>query len=344
MLALALLGIGLLHPSAAPGETKPGGSGIPICLGNGGLPELPLTATITDSVGQALSRHNHRVVARTDSLYRAGRFGRPGSDEAKKRALIHFQLRSWSGFRYTADFANQTRQVLVAADDAPLAPFSADYANVAVYPLRFIDQVRIGRGGFCINYAIPDAYDEQILDGGVTVRIRRMDLELDHQGVRPVINREQPTSEHSTVELLYEACFAGRVTEERVVDRGDTLLFLSIDNIEGAHVRKFGTHRLGAITEWRSLVRGDDDPANPRIGAAAYFPEIHLEMPFFLPDLGLDDLRAYDYPLPVMETSWYRSPPSSLPEWLKVDPSGTIKNWKLHGPRPKALTERYPDL
>lgn len=79
MLALALLGIGLLHPSAAPGETKPGGSGIPICLGNGGLPELPLTATITDSVGQALSRHNHRVVARTDSLYRAGRFGRPGA-------------------------------------------------------------------------------------------------------------------------------------------------------------------------------------------------------------------------------------------------------------------------
>lgn len=95
--------------------------------------------------------------------------------------------------------------------------------------------MRIGRGGFCINYAIPDAYDEQILDGGVTVRIRRMD-QLDHQGVRPVINREQPTSEHSTVELLYEACFAGRVTEERVVDRGDTLLFLSIDNIEGAHV------------------------------------------------------------------------------------------------------------
>ena len=346
VLGAALLAL-LILPSSGErcqAEEGRGFNACGLCEGTGGLPERALTPSVTDSIGRAIARHNERVIARTDSLYRAGRFGAPDTPEAQRRALVHFQLRSWNGFRYTADLASSQDRLVLVTGDTPLAPFAKGYANTAVYPLRFIDKVRAGRGGFCVDYRIPESYDEKILDGGVTIRVRRQTVDLDGKGSTPVLNREAPTSLHKTVELLYESRFCGQVREERVVDRGDTLMLLSIDHLEGSHVRKFGTHQLGAITEWRSYVEGDRDPVNPRIGACAYFPHIHLDMPFFLPDLGLDDLRDFDFPFPMMKATWFQSPPKDVPSWLGLEATGTITGWDSAGPRPTELNTRYPDL
>lgn len=345
LLALSWLGGARAQEASRPHPPREASTACALCDGSGGLPEMPLTPSRTDSIGRAASRHNLRVIARTDSLYRSGHFGPPESPEAKRRALVHFQLRVWSGFRYTADLAGQRTHVVGIEDESALVPFARGYANVAVYPLRFIDRARIGRGGFCVQYNFPPKYDEKIVDGGVVVRVRRDEVELEQDRKAVVISREAPTSAHKTVELLYEPRLCGEVREERIIDRGDTLMLLAIENLDGAHVRKFGTHRLGAMAEWRSYTEGDRDPENPRLGACAYFPHIHLDMPFFLPDLGLDDLRDFDYPFPMMDANWFQTPAGSLPEWLKVDAtSGTIAGWKSAGPRPEEITRRYPDL
>lgn len=304
----------------------------------------PFTEPLVDSVGSAYDRHNLAVLARTDSLYRAGRFGSPKSDEAKKRARTHFQLRTWNGFRYTAAFGTPRTEVVFADNETPFRPFAQVYANTAVYPLRFIRDAQVGLGGFCVSYAMPAKYDEVILDGGVRVRIYRDDIRGDDDQRVPVLSREVPTSEHKSVEMLFSETFCGRVKTSRVVDRGDTLEMVALTDLSGIHIRKFGLHQLGGLAEWRSVTHGDSDPAKPRLGAAAYFPSIHLEMPLFLPDLGLDDLRNFDYPFPLMSAAWFRNPPANVPAWLRVESTGTVKDWESAGPRPSVLSEMFPDL
>ena len=84
-----------------------------------------------------------------------------------------------------------------------------------------------------------------------------------------------------------------------MVDRGDTPGLDHHHDVEGMYVRKAGVHRLGAVVFWRSRVEGDRDPARPRVGGCAYFPRIQIRLSL-LPDLGLDDLREFDLPQPVV--------------------------------------------
>jgi hypothetical protein len=144
------------------------------------------------------------------------------------------------------------------------------------------------------------------------------------------------------VDLAYERRCCGRIRTERILDRGDTLDLLVLDDIRGMYARKAGTHRLNALLFWRSRVEGDRDPARPRVGACAYFPGIHIHLPVFLPDLGLEDLREFDLPQPILPAEWFRNPTES--DWMTVHPGGMIRPWGARGPRPWILDERYPDL
>jgi hypothetical protein len=90
------------------------------------------------------------------------------------------------------------------------------------------------------------------------------------------------------------------------------------------------------------VTHGERDPARPRAGAYAYFPRISIALPFFLPDLGLDDLREFDLPNPVVSMDWVRAHPST--PWMTVSPDAFFHPWEAIGPLPAEVDRRFPDL
>jgi hypothetical protein len=294
-----------------------------------------------DSIAGRLAAINMRVFAATDSLYRAGAFGSPGSDEAEEGARIHFHMRAATGMDYITEFA--TGEPLWVNEQSLITPFARKYENYGVYPIRFLVRALAGEGGFCMLYDFPDAFDAMVPMGGLTVRAH-MDEVGGGGRRREALSLALPTSQYKTVDLLYESRFCGRVGAETVVDRGDTLLVQILDDLDGVSVRRWGTHRMRAIVIWSNLVHGDRDPVHPRLGAVAYFPHIQLRLPLFLPDLGLADLRDFDQPNPIFPFYWYRDMAERPVDWITADERGNLYPWKSYGPRPGFLDERFPDL
>ncbi len=305
---------------------------------------LHLTAATVDSIGEAFSIHNLDVIEKAEDLLRAGGFGPPGNKDARCKARTFFQLGSCNGFHYLTDLSTKRDHAVWGYGDGTVAPFREKYLNAAVYPLRFIHKVRLGANCFCLEYEIPETYDEHIQTGDLRLRVRRVDVKLPHRGKTPVLSREFPNSDGKRLELLFEQKICGRVSRDRIVDRGDTLDIIALHDLQGMHVRKWGVHKLGALVMWVTLVEGNVIPKHPRLGACAYFPDIKFRLPSVLPDIGLSDLRDFSFPLPLMLESWYRQPSKDLPSWLRIQAGVRIRDWKSIGPRPRILDKRFPDL
>ena len=293
-----------------------------------------------DSIGRGMSQVNLRLWARTDSLYRAGAFGRVGDKQAREKARVHFMLRAEIGFDYLVRLTGDGRWA--RADEASLVrPFGRAYANTAVFPIRFLREAWTGPTGFCMEYELGAQFDERMDVGGITTRVRADRVRAGDGSTIPTICLEMGSSLHQSVDLLYAARYCARVSRETVIDRGDTLDLVMLDPIEGMYARKAGTHRLAAVAVWRSRVTGERDPARPRVGALAYFPRIQIRLSL-LPDLGLDDRRDFDVPQPVCATEWTGREPRT--DWLRVKPGAIFDPWGAVGPRPALLDERFPDL
>jgi hypothetical protein len=300
-----------------------------------------LTDASVDSIAADLSDGNLRIWAATDSLYRSGAFGRRGSKEAKEQARIHFHLRAATGMTYITRFA--TGSPLWVNEPSLTRPFAEHYENYGVYPIRFLTSALAGEGGFCMLYDFPPDFDGMLPMGGLEVRAHAGRVRRKHQEI-PVFSLELPTSQYKTIDLLYERRFCGKVSAEKVVDRGDTLLVEILQDLDGIAVRRWGTHRMTAIILWRSLTHGHRDPARPRLGGVAYFPHLRLKLPAFLPDLGLQNLRDFDQPNPIFPFQWCRQLLENPVEWISSDEQGNFYPWKAYGPRPEFLEQRFPDL
>jgi len=307
---------------------------------------LDLSESSIDSIGESFSRVNLSIIQRADSLLRSGLFGEPDSRDATRRAIEYCQLRVWNGMRYLIELSSLEGEVAYGTGEDMVTPFRLKYHNGAVYPLKHLHSVMMGNGGFCASYTIPEKFDEIMRFGGDTkVRIRTVRVGLpDKRGKHLLISREFLSSEHSDVELLFQETIYGLASKTVVVDRGDSLELTIIHDLEGIYVRKAGIHKMGAIIVWKNLVSGDDIPERVRIGGCAYFPELKFALPFFLPDLGLDDLRDFFFPYPVMPIQWFRQPEDIFPSWFEAGPAGTVKPWDSQGPRPDILDIWFPNL
>jgi hypothetical protein len=295
-----------------------------------------------DSINLAYSRYNQWVVARADSFLQAGDYGDPHSDEARVRARLYVQLHSRNAMETIFHLA--TGPGLAWLDHSEdFEDLLASYANIAMYPLRQIARARVGRGAFCMRYDIPARYDQVVPLGDTTIRLRSDRLRLQAGAVVPIWSREWLAGDGDKLELLYEEGFTGRVSKEVIVDEGDEIELTTFSDLCGVYVRRHGVHRLNAMVFWRNRANGDDLPEHPRIGAAAYFPNITIELPVFLPDLGLDDLREFPYPPPILESELFVSPETSFPSWLRGNRRGEFEDWRSWGPRPSLLDARFPD-
>lgn len=303
---------------------------------------LELDRASIDSIGRAFSHHNERLMARATTLLENGHFGDPKSKNAIKTAREYFQIRSWSAMYTISNLTDLRGGVARMEGSGHFLPLIESYYHAAMYPLRHVDVAQVGEGTFCLRYKIPPQYDETFTLGEQKIRVHALDTK-NHDGKKVrVLDREWATGDGGLLELLYESGYTGRVHRERIMDRGDLLDLVTFYDIEGLYVRKHGTHRLSAMAIWRNVVEGDEIPEHTRIGSTAYFPEIDIDLPWFLPDLGLSDLRDFAYPLPLLSEELFEN--GKIPAWLGADAMGRFDGWDTCGPRPEILDQRFPDL
>ncbi len=294
-----------------------------------------------DALGRRMTEVNDSAWRRCNRLLAAGAFGKPNSDEARRRTLAHFQLRSQNAMHYLAELG--TDSVLFRVTESSLVrPFGSWYANTTVFPIHTLREGLIGRGRFCLVYDLDEPFDGTYMLGGVPLRVHSAEVREDGAtDSRPALSVEFGSTLHKSIELQFLAQVCGRVRCETIVDRGDTLELITLSDIEGMFVRRAGSHRLAALAVWRSATVGDRDPVRPRAGACAYFPRISIGLPF-LPDVGLDDLRDFDLPSPVVSMLWVHAHPRA--PWMTVSPDAYFRPWEAIGPRPAELERRFPDL
>lgn len=308
--------------------------------------QLYLNESRIDSIGESFSEINLDILQRADSLLCSGYFGESDSRDAVRAARHYCQIRVWNGLQYLIELSSLDGAKAYGEGEHMISPFRLKYHNAAVYPLKHMHSVQMGNGGFCASYTIPEDYDEIMrFGGGTKVRIRTVRAGLpDKRGKHRVISREFLSSEHSDVEILFQETIYGLADRTQIVDRGDTLELLIVHDLNGVYVRKAGVHKMGAIIIWRNMVHGDEIPERVRIGGCGYFPKLKFALPFFLPDLGLEDLRDFFFPFPLMPIHWFRNPEGYFPKWIDVGPAGTVKPWDSEGPRPRILDEWFPNL
>ncbi|MCA9728796.1 MAG: hypothetical protein KC729_13985, partial [Candidatus Eisenbacteria bacterium] len=304
---------------------------------------IELTPSSLDSLSRNAAARNFAVVSRADSLLQAGMYGDPESEEARSLARLYVQLRSWNAMDSILEMASGPGMAWVQRD-LDFTGVVQEFSNLAMYPMRHIAKARVGDGAFCIRYDIPAKFDQVMVFGDSKIRIRNANLELESGEKVPVWSREWLAGDGKKLELLFEETFCGHIGRETVMDDGDEIEILFFYDLHGVHVRRHGVHHLNAMVTWRNVLQGDELPGRPRIGAAAYFPKIKIELPIFLPDLGLDDLREFPYPPPIFRSRLFQEPKQSFPDWLRANRRGEFENWPSLGPRPGILDERFPDL
>jgi len=82
-------------------------------------------------------------------------------------------------------------------------------------------------------------------------------------------------------------------------------------------------------------------PETPLVGIRIHVPGLRFELPSILPDIDLDDLRALDLPLPLLQVGYIHQ--GRLPAWLGRDGAFALKDWRGLGPVPAAVRERFPN-
>ncbi len=302
-----------------------------------------LTAASVESIGALYARRNLAAMKHAQDAYGLGDGGHP-SPRAVEGASLLFQLNAWDGIRLVAELALPHERILVVGDDDAVSPLREDYANVAVYPLRFVERAVLGRGFFCLRYRIPSLYEERIRMGPTRLRTAVEEVRLPKKGTQRIFLREFALSDRDKIEMLFEEFLCGKAHSMRLEDRGDSLELVMLYDLQGIYVRKAAHSKLGALAVWRSIPSSGRLTSEPRLGACAYFPRLTFSLPSFLPDLGLDDLRDFAYPQPVAPKVWFSFPERYLPTWLQSTPAGTFTRWKSLGPRPLIFSELFPDL
>ena len=293
-------------------------------------------------VCESYANANVRAIERVDSLYRAGFFGRPGEKQALRAAHHAYKLLARCSLDYVADLATRPTSLASTNTVALRRPFGEVYLHCGAYPFQLLRSGVAGLGRFRMEYDLVDGFRENtefLIGRPAEVCVEK--IAADGRET-PVIRMPFGTSGQGTVDLLIGPVYRGCVSRRVIVDRGDTLDLILIAAIDGGYVRKYGVHRMAGIAMWR----GRFDPAhwNPervRVGAAAYFPEFHIDLPWLLPKIGADDVREFHVPHPILSRLYVRR--GARPAWLQLSPSGTIEDWEPEGPRPMQIDELFPD-
>lgn len=345
-------------PSAAagPGLTAPGES-CPLCSGDLDLPIIRLDGGALESIAAGHAAFNERQIARIDSLLRSGVWGPPDDPQAMRRAHLLARLTLVNAYRDLVRWAAST-DLIYETDGAALTAVAARYSDASLFLGPRLQRLRIGLGRACARYAVDEPGEGEARHGGRLVEWKIRDMRI--QGTeRRVIEMKLPTGQDGEVRFLFAAHHTMSISHERASGPPSFEWFLAHD-IEGAWVRKWGTHRPTAYMHWRSgpetaglpgpapemiTLSGFTPPAPRRdtalVGVRLYVPGLRLRLPI-LPDIDIDDLREADVILPVLEVDYLRG--DRTPAWLEVHDGLGFVDWNGHGEVPVEIRARFPDL
>ena len=310
----------------------------PLCRLDPTVPVVRLHGLDVDSLGFALASANESQFAHIDSLYRAGRFGAPGSGDARRNAHLLARLTTRNAYSYVAALACDSSRIY-EVDERALARSFRTFSDPGLYPITRLRRARMGLGYVCLDYDLHGALDTLSTLGGKRVRVRIREIDLHGERERK-LSMMLPTGLDDVVEVLMPDHYSCRI--ERVVCEGQGAPWEAVvmHEMRGVALRKWGTHEPTAVMFWTSHGAAPLDtlPEPPRVGVRIYVPNLRLELPF-LPDVGFDDLREIDLPQPIIRLT---SLHTRQPEWLTAQAAG-FAGWAGFGPVPDLLRERFPD-
>jgi hypothetical protein len=336
---------------ARPGEGDPSAAAAtPLAVESEGASECPLhslslSAVPTVPTREALARvdaiasANTAEIERLDARWRAGEFGPPRSREADDavRRLARVRLRNWYSFVLSFSGDDEVR----ALEAATIEQISNRYSDSIVFPAPRLRAVLAGRGWICARYDLGGSDEE-----GTTVlggRQTRYSVKKARVGghERRVLAVDWRSASVGKVEILFADRYGFRLQRRELSDeQGPYDLFLALD-VFGAWVHHFGIHRPAAFAFWAAHpARGTRDVSDLRVGSALYIPHLRLRLPL-LPDIGLNDLRVLDPPVPLLPVEDLVR--GALPEWLPTD-GVDLADWTRVGHPPAAVRDLFPDL
>ncbi len=307
-------------------------------------PVVHLDAAAIDSVGTMLSDANLELLNRIDRAYREGHYGPPDEKSARKAAFAAFVYNAQTAFDFFTELSLQHEVIYSTSEEDLKSAFTERYRNPGLYPIVNLKDARTGFGRFCLQFEVDDPEKREIEVTGEKMKAWTEEIEIDDTPMR-VVNIDMKTMSHDRVHVVYQRYSCGVVEVFDTEQDGQPVRVLSMEKLGGQYVRKWGFHRPEAIVLWRSRVEGTEAPPEDRrfLGSAIYFPSLELQLPWFLPDLGFDDLRRFDFPEALLTLDAVDEIRTRDLEWIEVKGDSRFANWDGQGDVPAFVKERFPD-
>jgi hypothetical protein len=312
--------------------------------GEEGPPVVHLDAAAIDSVGTAMSDRNLALMAKVDEAYGRGEYGAHGTDAARKNAVDAYMFHAETAFDFFLTLALQD-QVIYSTTEADLhRAFTERFRNPGLYPIVNLIDARAGCGKFGLQFEVEDPTPREIEVTKEKMRAWTEEIEWEGERFR-VVNIDMKTISNDRVHVVYRRFSCGDVRAFDVEQNGVAIRVASLEELSGQYVRKFGFHRPAAMVVWKTSVDGlaPPPPGGRFLGSAVYFPGLTLELPWFLPDLGFQDLRRFDFPEPILTMDAVRDLQKRPLDWLRIRDDLRFSTAEGEGPIPSFVEARFPD-
>jgi hypothetical protein len=310
------------------------------------LPIVRLDAAAVDSIGRGLSDFNIALIDRIDEAYRVGHYGEPGSKEAKRDARAALIYNAKVAFDFVRSIAGQDEAIYSTSEEDLREAFTRSFRNPGIYPILNLRDARAGVGRFCMQFDVQDARKRKVAVSGEDMRSWTEQIEIDGE-LRPVVNIDMKTFSHDRIHVVYEEYACGAIREFDAEMDGLPLRVFAMEELQGQYVRKHGFHKPHAMILWKAPGDGalDPPPLEGRfLGSAVYFPHLDLDLPWFLPSIGFNDLRKFEFPEPILTLDATQEVMNKDLEWLEIKKNARFANWEGDGEVPEFVQERFPDF
>lgn len=316
--------------------------GCALCRGSLPVPVVSLSAAWLDSLARRHAHFNARQISLLDSLLSTGCFGDPQQSHSQRRAHLLARMTTINAYRDLVLLASDTTAVY-EADEETLRQLHLRYSDVSLFSAVRLASVRMGLGHVCLRYTLDEKAVGESVHGGRILKWRIIDTKVEGR-VRRLLQLDFPTGTDDVVKVLLAPHHSFSVQYQRVEGPPAPYEWFLIHDIEGAWLRKWGTHRPTAYMFWVSAVASTPEspatlPSDPLVGVRVYIPHLRLRMPL-LPDVGFDDLREIELPMPILAMSYLES--GDKPAWLGPR-RASFRDWEGVGPVPDAIRRRFPD-
>jgi hypothetical protein len=311
-------------------------------------PEIPvvhLGAAAIDSLGRAVSDRNMDLLTRIDGYYREGEYGPPDSREAREDAMAAFIYNAETAFELFAKLATQHDVIYSTSEEDLALAFTEGFRNPGFYPIVNLVDARTGFGRFCLKFEVEDERRREIVVAGEEMRAWTEMLERDGRRF-PVVNIDMMTMSHDRVHIVCERYACGNVAAFEITEREQPVRVVVMEDMTGQYVRKWGFHRPKAVVLWKSVSRGIVPPPREArfLSSAIYVPRLKLTLPWFLPDIGFDDLRRFDFPEPLLTVESVDEIRSRDLGWIRIRRNQRFAGWEGDGSVPGFVRRRFPDF